>query len=80
LLSAAAKAAPKTAQIRFVQIGAVTGSQISLRSDVLRSTSIEIMGSGLGSVPGPRMRLAFFLGVSSVPTFRNPLASPGNVA
>jgi hypothetical protein len=61
LLSAAAKAAPKTAQIRFVQIGAVTGSQISLRSDVLRSTSIEIMGSGLGSVPGPRMRLAFSL-------------------
>ena len=54
LLSAAAKAAPKLAQIRFVQIGAVTGGQISLRSEALRSTPIEIMGSGLGSVPGPR--------------------------
>ena len=55
LLSAAAKAAPKSPEIRFVQIGAVTGGQISLRADVLRSTPIEIMGSGLGSVPGPRL-------------------------
>jgi hypothetical protein len=37
-----------------VQIGAVTGGQITLRADVLRSTPIEMMGSGLGSVPGPR--------------------------
>src|SRR5208283_3569988 len=34
LLSAAAKAAPKSSQIRFVQIGAVTGGQIPLRADV----------------------------------------------
>ena len=58
LLSAAAKAAPKSAQIRFVEIGAVTGGQISLRADWLRSTPIEIMGSGLGSVPGPRFMAA----------------------
>jgi hypothetical protein len=37
-----------------VEIGAVTGGQVSLRADVLRSTPMEIMGSGLGSVPGPR--------------------------
>jgi NADPH:quinone reductase-like Zn-dependent oxidoreductase len=54
LLSAAAKAAPKSSHIRFVEIGAVTGGQVSLRADVLRSTPMEIMGSGLGSVPGPR--------------------------
>jgi NADPH:quinone reductase-like Zn-dependent oxidoreductase len=54
LLSAAAKAAPKSSHIRFVEIGAVTGGGVSLRADVLRSTPIEIMGSGLGSVPGPR--------------------------
>jgi NADPH:quinone reductase-like Zn-dependent oxidoreductase len=58
LLSAAAKAAPKSAQIRFVEIGAVTGGQISLRADALRSTPIEIMGSGLGSVPGARFMAA----------------------
>ncbi len=54
LLSAAAEAAPKSAPVRFVQIGAVTGGRISLRADMLRSTPIEIMGSGLGSVSGPR--------------------------
>lgn len=62
LLSAAAKAAPKTAQLRFVQIGSVTGGEIALRSDVLRSAPIAIMGSGLGSVPGPR----FFAAIAGV--------------
>ena len=58
LLAAAAKAAPKSAEIRFVQIGALAGGQISFRADVLRSTPIEIMGSGLGSVPAPRLLAA----------------------
>ena len=62
LLSAAAKAAPKSVHIRFVQIGSVTGGQIALQSDVLRSTPIEVMGSGLGSVPGPR----FFAAIAAV--------------
>ena len=52
-LSAAAKAAPKSGEIHFVQIGAAAAGQIPLRADVLRSTPITIMGSGLGSVPGP---------------------------
>jgi NADPH:quinone reductase-like Zn-dependent oxidoreductase len=58
MLSAAAKAAPKSAEIRFVQIGEMTGGQISFRADVLRSTPIKIMGSGLGSVPAPRLLAA----------------------
>ena len=58
LLSAAAKAAPKTAEIRFVQIGAMTGGQITLPADVLRSAPIHIMGSGLGSVAAPRLLAA----------------------
>ena len=58
LLSAAAKAAPKSSSVRFVQIGAVTGGQIALPADVLRSAPIEIMGSGLGSVPGARFLAA----------------------
>ncbi len=55
MLSAAAKAAPKTERLRFVQIGSAAGGTIALRADALRSTPTEIMGSGLGSVPGPRL-------------------------
>jgi NADPH:quinone reductase-like Zn-dependent oxidoreductase len=57
-LLGAAKAGPKSPRVRFVQIGAVAGGQIALPADVLRSTPIEIMGSGLGSVPGPRLAAA----------------------
>ena len=45
LLSAAAQAAPKSAEVRFVQIGAAAGSQIALRADVLRSTPIDTRGA-----------------------------------
>jgi len=58
LLSAAARAAPKSSSIRFVQIGAVTGGRIGLNADVLRSTPIDVMGSGLGSVPAHRFAAA----------------------
>jgi hypothetical protein len=57
-LIAAAKSAPKSTPLRFVQIGAVSGGEIALRADVLRSTPIEIMGSGLGSVSGARLLAA----------------------
>jgi NADPH:quinone reductase-like Zn-dependent oxidoreductase len=50
LLTAAAKAGPDAVPIRFVQIGAVSGSNITLPSAVLRSSAIELMGSGIGSV------------------------------
>ncbi len=58
LLTGAAKAGPRSPEIRFVQIGAAAGGQIALRADILRSTPIEVMGSGLGSVPGPRFLAA----------------------
>ncbi len=58
LLAGAAKAGPRSPEIRFVQIGAAAGGQIALRADILRSTPIEVMGSGLGSVPGPRFLAA----------------------
>ncbi len=51
LLIAAAKAGKDGAPIRFVQVGSVSGSGISLPSAVLRSSAITLMGSGLGSVP-----------------------------
>ncbi|MFZ6655606.1 quinone oxidoreductase family protein [Undibacterium sp. TJN19] len=55
LLVSAARAAPEAVPIRFIQIGAASGSDINLPSAVLRSSSIELMGSGIGSIPMPRI-------------------------
>ena len=41
--------------IRFVQIGTASGANISLSGAILRSTAIELKGSGLGSVPVNRI-------------------------
>lgn len=51
LLIAGAKAGPDAVPIRFVQIGSVSGADITLPSAVLRSSPIELMGSGHGSIP-----------------------------
>jgi NADPH:quinone reductase-like Zn-dependent oxidoreductase len=55
LLIAAAKAAKPFVPIRFVQVGSAGGSDIVLPSAVLRSSRIELLGSGLGSVPADRL-------------------------
>jgi NADPH:quinone reductase-like Zn-dependent oxidoreductase len=55
LLVAGAKAGAEAVPIRFVQIGAVSGGEITLPSAVLRSSAITLMGSGLGSVAPDRM-------------------------
>jgi NADPH:quinone reductase-like Zn-dependent oxidoreductase len=55
LLTAATKAGADAVPIRFVQIGAVSGPDITLPSAILRSSAIELMGSGLGSVPLNRL-------------------------
>ena len=51
LLIAGAKAGRSAVPIRFVQIGSISGSDITLPSAVIRSSAIELMGSGIGSVP-----------------------------
>ncbi|MGC2785709.1 MAG: hypothetical protein WA397_18135 [Roseiarcus sp.] len=51
LLIAAARAGRDEAPMRFVHIGAMSGSEISLPGAGLRSSAIQLMGSGLGSVP-----------------------------
>lgn len=53
LLVAAAKAGPDAVPIRFVQIGSMGGSTIALPGAALRSSALELMGSGIGSVPLP---------------------------
>jgi NADPH:quinone reductase-like Zn-dependent oxidoreductase len=55
LLIAAAKASPEAKPIRFVQIGSVSGGDITLPSAVLRASAIELMGSGIGSIPLDRL-------------------------
>jgi len=49
LLTSAAKVAADR-PLRFVQVGSTSGGEIKLPGAVLRSTPIELMGSGLGSV------------------------------
>jgi NADPH:quinone reductase-like Zn-dependent oxidoreductase len=55
LLAAGAKASPEAVPLRFVQIGAMSAATITLPGAVLRSSAIELMGSGIGSVPMPRL-------------------------
>ncbi|MCR6671884.1 zinc-binding alcohol dehydrogenase family protein [Devosia ginsengisoli] len=51
LLMAAARAGIEGVPIRFVQVGSISGPGITLPSAVLRSSSITLMGSGLGGIP-----------------------------
>ena len=55
LLTAAAKIGKA---LRFVQIGSIGGAAIPLPAHTLRSFPLDLMGSGIGSVPMPRIRNA----------------------
>ena len=55
LLKAAAKAGKSARPLRFVQVGAMSGADIVLPAAVLRASAIELIGSGLGSVPFDRL-------------------------
>ncbi|GAA0542941.1 NADPH:quinone reductase-like Zn-dependent oxidoreductase [Rhizomicrobium palustre] len=55
LLIAAAKSGPERVPVRFVQVGSMAGDEIALPAAVLRSSSILMMGSGLGSVPREKL-------------------------
>jgi hypothetical protein len=58
LIVAAAKAGPEAVPIRYVQIGAASGADITLPSAALRSSALQLMGSGIGSIPQPRILAA----------------------
>ncbi len=55
LIIAAAKAAPEGIPIRYIEIGSMSGREIALPSAVLRSSALVLMGSGVASVPLPRL-------------------------
>jgi NADPH:quinone reductase-like Zn-dependent oxidoreductase len=58
LIVAAATAGPEAVPIRFVQIGAISGADITLPGAALRSSALQLMGSGIGSIPQPRLLAA----------------------
>ena len=58
LIVAAAKAGRDAVPIRVVQIGAMSGNDIRLPSAALRSSALQLMGSGIGSIPQPRILAA----------------------
>jgi len=51
MIVAAARASPEGVPIRYVEIGSMSGRDITLPSAALRSSSLQLMGSGLASVP-----------------------------
>src|SRR5271170_8523764 len=55
LIVAGAKAGLDGVPIRFVHVGSVSAPDITLPSAALRSSAIELMGSGIGSIPVNRM-------------------------
>jgi NADPH:quinone reductase-like Zn-dependent oxidoreductase len=55
LILAGAKAGKDTVPIRFVHVGSVSAPDITLPSAALRSSAIELMGSGIGSIPVDRL-------------------------
>lgn len=58
LLPAAAKAIPEGKPVRIVQIGTASGADIRFPGAILRSSAIELMGSGIGSVSLERLAVA----------------------
>ena len=55
---AAARFGPDGVPVRYVQIGAASGGNITLPSAALRSSALHLMGSGMGSIPMPRLHAA----------------------
>lgn len=55
ILLAAARAGKDGVPIRYIQIGSVSGGTIQLPSAILRSTAIQMMGSGIGSIALPKL-------------------------
>jgi NADPH:quinone reductase-like Zn-dependent oxidoreductase len=55
ILAAAAKTSKNARPIRFIQIGSSGGATISLGATVIRSSGLELIGCGMGSIPFDRI-------------------------
>ncbi len=58
LLAAAAKSSKSAKPIRFIQIGSSGGANISLGATVIRSSGLELIGCGMGSIAFDRILAA----------------------
>ncbi len=68
LVIAAAKAGPEGVPIRYVEIGSIGGASIDLPGAALRSSGLQLIGSGIGSVPLPRLLKAIQGVLESAPS------------
>jgi len=55
IIVAVAKAIEDAHPVRFIQVGGASGESLELPAAALRSSAIQIMGSGLKSVPLPSL-------------------------
>jgi NADPH:quinone reductase-like Zn-dependent oxidoreductase len=55
IIAAGAKAGRDAVPIRFVHVGSLSAPTITLPSAALRSSALELMGSGIGSIPPDRV-------------------------
>jgi NADPH:quinone reductase-like Zn-dependent oxidoreductase len=62
VIIAAAKAGKEAVPVRFIHVGGASGEDVRLPGAALRSSAIELMGSGINSIPFSRLLFA----VSSV--------------
>jgi NADPH:quinone reductase-like Zn-dependent oxidoreductase len=58
VIVAAAKAGKEAVPIRFIHVGGASGEDVQLPGAALRSSAIVLMGSGINSIPLPRLRSA----------------------
>jgi NADPH:quinone reductase-like Zn-dependent oxidoreductase len=68
LVVAGARSGPEGVPIRYVQIGAISGGSINLPGAALRSSALQLMGSGIGSVPFPKLFNAMRQVLEAAPT------------
>jgi len=68
LIKAVARFGPDGVPVRYVQIGAASGANITLPSAALRSSALQLMGSGMGSVSMPRLFAAITGVLAAAPT------------
>jgi NADPH:quinone reductase-like Zn-dependent oxidoreductase len=68
LIESAAQFGPDGVPTRYVQIGATSGTNIILPGAALRSSALQLMGSGIGSVALPRLLAAIQGALTAAPT------------
>jgi hypothetical protein len=67
IIQSAARFSPQGFPIRFVQIGSIGGNTIPLPAAALRSSGLQLIGSGLGSLSIEQMLSTILLLINEAP-------------